>query len=196
MRIMLSLSEEMHDALENERNQMMLKNTQDVVRLIISRHFNSEKQSVAQTKSDSISSLEDRCSYGDVPIQDTLAVFDPFIEIAQDLGETGDVKGVVKLFDLLWARVGALFYLNFQSPLSNARRQNLIEFLRDDDPTNARMRFVIGGLRGLINVDEIAELEPSLKVIMDIILAHISQSASRDTILQGNAPNGALGKMT
>ena len=31
MRIMLSLSEEMHDALEDERNQMMLKNTQDVI---------------------------------------------------------------------------------------------------------------------------------------------------------------------
>ena len=175
MRIMLSLNEEMHDALENKRNHLMLKNTQDVIRMIISEHFNSRSQGYSKTGS---LSREESRRCEEVQIQDELAVFDPFIMIAQDLGESSDVTGVGKLFELLWARVGAVFDLNFQSPNSYAQRENLIELMRDDNPTNARMRFVLGGLRGLINVDGITDLEPSLKVVMDIILAHIAQRAS------------------
>ncbi len=173
MRIMLTLPEEMHDVLEDERNRMMLKNTQEVIRMILSTHLNSEKQSTSETNGAGVSPLEDRRSC-EVPFQDVLSVFDPFIEIAQDLGETGDVNGVVKIFELLWARVGAVFNCNFQSSMSNVQRGNLIAFMRDDNPTNARMRFVIGGLQGLINVDGITEFEPSLKVVMDIIQAHIA----------------------
>ena len=101
---------------------------------------------------------------------------------AQDLGESSDISGVVNMFDLLWMRVGAVFNFNYHSPLSNAQKQNLIVFMRDDNPTNARMRFVIGGLRGLISVDGITDLEPSLKIVKNIILAHISQLTSRNAI--------------
>ncbi len=130
MRIMLSLSEEMHQALEEERNQMMLKNTQDVIRMMLSEHFNHRSQ--GNSKTNPFSREESRrCE--EVQIQDSLAVFDPFIEIAQDLGETADVNGVVKMFDLLWARVGAVFNSNFQSSMSNVQRGSLIAFMRDDN---------------------------------------------------------------
>ncbi len=94
MRIMLSLSEEMHDALENERNQMMLKNIQNVIRLIISRHFDSEKQSTSETNGDGISPPEDRRSCGEVQIQDELAVFHPFIMIAHARA------GIITMFEV------------------------------------------------------------------------------------------------
>ncbi len=175
MRIMLTLPEEMHQALEEERNHLMLKNIQEVIRMIISGHFDSEKRSTVQTNGYGISPLEDRRSCEDVQVKDSLAAFHTFIEFAQDLGESSDVIGAVKICEFLWVRVGALYDFNFQSSLGNTQRQHLIEFLRDDNPTNARMRFVIGGLRGLINVDGITDLEPSLKVVMDIILAHINQ---------------------
>jgi len=175
MRIMLSLGEEMHQALEEERNHLMLKNTQEVIRTIISGHLNSEKQSAARTNGEGVFPLEDRHRCEEVHIQDALAVFHPFNEIAQDLGESGDLNGVANVFEMIWARVSALFDMNFQSPLSNDQRQNLIEFIRDDSPRNARMRFVIGGLQRLIDVDGITDLEPSLKDVMDIILAHIAQ---------------------
>ena len=68
------------------------------------------------------------------------------------------------------------FNYSIQSPPREAHRQHLIEFMRDDNPTNARMRFVIGGLLGLIKVDGITDLEPHLKVIMDISLIHITQA--------------------
>ncbi len=175
MRIMLSLSEEMHQALEEERNHLMLKNIQDVIRMILSEHFNSRSQ--GNSKTNPISGEESRrCE--EVQIQDSLAVFHPFIMIAHDLGESSDIYGVVNMFDLLLARVGAVFNYNFQSSMSNVQRENLIVFMRDDNPTNTRMRFVLGGLRGLINVDGITDLEPSLKVVKDIILAHIAQRAS------------------
>ena len=177
MRIMLTLPEEMHDVLEDERNRMMLKNTQEVIRMILSTHLNSEKQSTSETNGAGVSPLEDRRRCEDIPIQDTLAVFNPFIEIAQGLGKSSDLNGVVNVFELLWARVGAVFNFNDQSPLSNTQRQSLFMFMRDDNPTNARMRFVIGGLQGLINMDGITELEPSLKAVMDIIQAHIAQLA-------------------
>ena len=177
MRIMLSLSEEMHDALENERNQMMLKNIQEVVRRIILEHFNSENQKAPKTQCDEVSSPDDPRSCEDVPDQEVLALFHPFINFAQDLGFSSDLNGLVQICELLSARVGALFDLNTQSPLSNDQRQNLIVFMRDDNPRNARMRFVLGGLRGLINVDGITELEPYMKVIMDIIRERINQRA-------------------
>ena len=87
-------------------------------------------------------------------------------------------RGVVNLVELLLARVAAVFNLKFQSSMSNAQREDLIEFMRDDNPTNTRMRFVVGGLLGLIKVDGITDLVPSLKVVKDIILAHIAQRAS------------------
>ncbi len=105
MRIMLSLSEEMHDALENERNQMMLKNTQEVIRVIISGHFDSEKQDTSETNGDIVSPREDRRRCEEVQIQDALTMFRPFISLAQDLGEASDINGVVKLFELLWTLV-------------------------------------------------------------------------------------------
>jgi len=65
-----------------------------------------------------------------------------------------------------FARLGAA--LNYRGTswkdwgVEEAMQASIITFFEDDDPKNARMRLVLGGLKGLIEIDGLEWLEPHL----------------------------------
>jgi hypothetical protein len=161
----------MYDALLTEQDIRMLNSAQESVRMILSEYFRSKF-----TKGVERPIIEKEARNCDDEIDfDERSLFQPFISIAESLGESADMFGVEKLFIKIWGKIGAVFDLGDIYHFKGDERRNLVVFLEDNDPFHDRMRMAIGSLERLIREDGIRALQPHFDSVVDIILTYATK---------------------
>jgi hypothetical protein len=174
-RLLLTLPERMHEALTDEMEVRMLGSVQEVTRQIISEHFQSEENRFPVEKTKESSEKESR-TCGEFLNRETWGELQQIKSLTDVLGEAYGERDVVQLLVKLWTNIGAIFGFSPESHLSEAEKKSLITFLDDPEPRHTRMRLVVSGLQELIKKDQIRELDPHLKSLMKILLAHIQRN--------------------
>jgi len=164
----------MHEALKGEMEVRLLGSVQEATSQIISEHFLSETNKFPEEPVTGL--LEEEVLICEEFSTNAIWRELQFISLSDVLGEAYDERDVVQLLVRLWIRIGAIFGFSPDSHLSEAEKKSLIAFLEDDEPSHTRMRFVVSGLQELIKKDQIRELDPHLKSLMKILLAHIQRN--------------------